>query len=73
MGRRINRLNTLGTLRHAAVYDLRVIKHEYDHQLDDIGEKDGASTRTQSLGFLSTLFRKSIELNPERASPVPSG
>ncbi len=39
MGRLINRLNTLGTLRHAAVYDLRVIKHEYDHQLDDIGKK----------------------------------
>lgn len=39
MGRLVHRLNSLGTLRQAALHDLRITKHVYKHLLDDIEEQ----------------------------------
>jgi hypothetical protein len=39
MGRLVNRLNTLGTLRLAAIRDLRLMKHNFSYRLDDIEQK----------------------------------
>jgi hypothetical protein len=51
IGRLLHRLHTLGTLRQAALYDLRVFKNDYDFRLDDIEEKLRKIQRNISILF----------------------
>jgi hypothetical protein len=68
MGRLVNRLNTLGTLRMAAIYDLRSIKNECDYRLNDI-END----LEEIQGLISQMFAFFFqERGRPRRSAIPT-
>lgn len=69
MGRLLQTVNTLGTLRIAALHDLRITRHLFDHVLSDVEHKletlqvlvSGAFTRTYSGDFETEEVERSNE------------
>jgi len=72
MGRLLYRLHTLGTLRQAAIFDLRKIKHVYEHTLEDIEQDLRLIQRLVSKEFDNT-YLSDKDKDAEKKEEVESG